>query len=95
MRDEYDFSKARPIQEFPYWEQIKEAMEGKTRITIMLDNAVIEAFKALAKTEGSGYQTLINRALRESLDRKAIDEETLRRVIREEVAPYVSAEKEK
>ncbi len=61
----------------------------------MLDNAVIEAFKALAKTEGAGYQTLINRALRESLDRKAIDEETLRRVIREEVAPYVSSEKVK
>lgn len=95
MRDEYDFSNARPIQEFPYWEQIKEALAGKTRITIMLDNAVIEAFKALAKNEGSGYQTLINRALRETLDRKAIDEETLRRVIREEVAPYVSAKQEK
>ena len=67
---------------------------GKTRITIMLDNVIIESFKYLAEQEGVGYQTLINRALRESFARKQIDEETLRRVIREEMGRYWTVEPE-
>jgi len=43
------------------------ASKGKTRITIMLDTDVIEAFRAKAEGAGSGYQTLINAALREAL----------------------------
>jgi hypothetical protein len=38
--------------------------------------------------EGIGYQTLINRRLRESLETKPLDEETLRRVVREELGAY-------
>jgi len=56
MRKEYDFSKGKrgPAIESP----------GKTRITIMLDNDVIEAFRARAEVRGIGYQTAINEALR-------------------------------
>ena len=90
MQKEYDFSKAKRAKDIPHLAELQVKTKGKTRITIMLDNVVIESFKLLAEAEDTGYQTLINRALRESLERKAIDEETLRRVIREEVAPYVT-----
>lgn len=41
----------------------------KTRITIYLDDEVIDHFRALAKRYGTGYQTLINAALRSRLSR--------------------------
>ena len=82
MRKEYDFSKAKRGAVI--------ASPGKTRITIMLDDDVIEAFRARAESDGSGYQTLINAALRESLlgakeKLKPITVATLRRVLREEL----------
>ncbi len=59
----------------------------KQRITIRLDADIIEHFKGLVHAAGGGnYQTLINDALREYI--KAHDrelEETLRKVIREEL----------
>ncbi len=59
----------------------------KQRITIRLDADIIEHFKGLVHAAGGGnYQTLINDALREHI--KAHDrelEETLRKVIREEL----------
>jgi hypothetical protein len=52
----------------------------------MLDDDVIAAFRARAEAAGSGYQTEINRALRHWLfERPALTEETLRRVVREEL----------
>ena len=54
----------------------------------MLDNVVLDAFKARARDESTGYQTLINQTLRESLDKKKLDEEALRRVVREELGRY-------
>ena len=59
MKDEYDFSDARRGAVAP--------AKGKTRITIMLDDAVIEAARALAENEGYGYQTAINNTLRRAL----------------------------
>ena len=41
--------------------------KGKTRVTIYLDDTIIEAYKARSEKSGRGYQTLINEALRESL----------------------------
>lgn len=55
---------------------------AKTRITIMLDDTVLAAYKARAG--GRGYQTLINEALRRGLEADAI-KEALRQVIREEL----------
>ena len=59
MRDEYDFSKAKRGAVI--------APLSKTRITIMLDDNVIETFRARADADGRGYQTLINAVLRDSL----------------------------
>jgi len=88
MRKEYDFSKAKRAKDVPHLAKLQAEARGKTRITIMLDNFVIEAFRRLAEQEGIGYQTLINRRLRESLETKPLDEETLRRLVRKELGEY-------
>jgi len=59
MRREYDFSRGKRGAVIP--------SSGKTMITLMLDNDVIETFRARAEAVGLGYQSLINRALRASL----------------------------
>jgi uncharacterized protein (DUF4415 family) len=60
--------------------------EGKTRITIRLDKDVMARFLEMAEKFGTGYQTLINSALREYLEGKAPKfEDALRRIIREEL----------
>lgn len=80
MRKEYDFSKARrgPVVAVP---------KGKSRITIRLDDEVLEWFKAQVDSAGGGnYQTLINSALVAHIKREAEPlEKTLRRVLREEL----------
>lgn len=84
MRKEYDFSKAKrgPVVPSP----------GKTRITIMLDDDVIEHYRKRAEDSGTGYQTLINAALRQAvsassneLDDFPLTVSSLRKVIREEL----------
>jgi uncharacterized protein (DUF4415 family) len=78
MKDEYDFSQGKrgAIDPLP---------AGKTRITIRLDDDVIAWFRAQAETAGGGnYQTAINDALREYINRQSL-EELLRRVVREEL----------
>ena len=82
MRDEYDFSKAKRGAVI--------ASPGKTRIAIMLDDEVIEAFRVRAEAAGTGYQTLINSILRESIagepaKPKPLTVAMLRRVLREEL----------
>ncbi|WP_130903746.1 MULTISPECIES: BrnA antitoxin family protein [unclassified Pseudomonas] len=59
MKDEYDFSDAK--------RGAVASGKGKTRITIMLDDVVIKAARALAEDEGYGYQTVINNILRRAL----------------------------
>ncbi len=56
----------------------------KQKINITLDTDVVAWFKRQAG--GRGYQTLINATLREAMTRKTL-EETLRKVIREELHP--------
>lgn len=41
--------------------------EKKSRITIYFDSDVVEVFKRKAESEGVGYQTLMNRALRQAV----------------------------
>lgn len=41
--------------------------KGKTRITIYIDDDVLDAFRDRAEAEGRGYQTAMNDALRRSL----------------------------
>ncbi|MBT1076537.1 BrnA antitoxin family protein [Geobacter grbiciae] len=78
MKAEYDFSKAKRGAVVP--------QTGKTRITIYLDDAILEEFRNRADAAGKGYQTLINDALRKYLKNDSANlEETLRKVIREEM----------
>jgi len=79
MKKEYDFSKGKRGA------VIKT--RGKTRITIHLDDDVIDAFRARAEESSHGYQTLINDALRQHLSTtgKPVDTKTLRRILREEL----------
>jgi uncharacterized protein (DUF4415 family) len=63
----------------------KVVPRGKRRLTMYLDAAVIEFFKARAGERG--YQTLINEALKQAIERESI-EDALRRVLREEMASY-------
>jgi uncharacterized protein (DUF4415 family) len=80
MKREYDFSKAKRRPVIP-------APKGKTRITIRLDDDVIDWFRdQVAKAGGGNYQSLINDALRDHIGRSREPlETTLRRVIREEM----------
>jgi plasmid stability protein len=59
MKAQYDFSQARrgPVV----------APRGKTRITIMLDDDILQTFRDRAASDGKGYQTLINEVLREAI----------------------------
>ncbi|MFC1820065.1 BrnA antitoxin family protein [Thermodesulfobacteriota bacterium] len=45
------------------------SQKGKTRITIYIDTDVLEEFRARADSEGFGYQTMINEALRKYLEK--------------------------
>ena len=55
MKKEYDFSSGKRASVL--------STAGKTRITIYLDNATLQRFKAESERTGKGYQTLINEAL--------------------------------
>jgi len=79
MKKEYDFSKAKRGAVLP--------QKGKTRITIYIDDDVLEAFKNRVDDAGRGYQTLINDALRAHFGKasRVLDEDTLRKVLREEL----------
>jgi uncharacterized protein (DUF4415 family) len=78
MKRNYDFSKAKrgPVIRTP---------RGKTRITIRIDDDVLEWFRKQVHEGGGGnYQTLMNRALREHMEHQVEPlEDTLRRVLRE------------
>jgi len=63
---------------------------GKTRITIRIDDDVLQWFRDQVHAAGGGsYQTLMNRALREHVElRGQALEHTLRLVVREELGRY-------
>ena len=89
MRKEYDFTGAKRAKDVPHLAklQAEAASRGKTRITILLDDDVLAEFRARAKREGKGYQTLINAALRAALSPETapVTVEALRQVLREEL----------
>lgn len=86
MKEEVDFSQAKQGAVVP-------TPLGKTRITIRLDEDILDWFRAEVEAMGGGnYQTLINHALREYMQSRQTPatavplEELLRRVIREELS---------
>jgi hypothetical protein len=86
MRAEYDFSKGKRGALIP--------QRGKTRISIHIDNAVLEAFRNLAEEKGIGYQTMMNKALREYLSSslpQPVTKEEVREVLREEMPRVLRA----
>lgn len=66
---------------------IEPSTPGKTRITIRLNDEILDWFREQVHLAGGGnYQTLINNALLEYIQqRREPLEETLRRVLREEL----------
>jgi uncharacterized protein (DUF4415 family) len=88
MKREYDFSKGKrgAVVKMP---------PGKTRITIRLDDDVLAWFRARAHDQGGGsYQALINAALRDYINAAEEPlEDTLRRVLREELPKYRAKKK--
>jgi len=83
MRKKFDFSKARRGAVI--------GSPGKSRITIYLDDDVIDAFRVRAEAQGTGYQTMINAALRAAITPESAPlteaslRKALRRVLREEL----------
>ena len=75
----YNFKNAKRGQVIP--------TKGKTRITMYIDNDVLDDFRERADKAGYGYQTTINEALREYLSKsdKPLDEKVIRQVIHEEL----------
>lgn len=81
MKTSYDFSTGKR-------DPVAQSSPGHTEITLLLDDDVITWFRHQVNAAGGGdYQALINAALREHIQRRCSDplEETLRRVIREEL----------
>ncbi|MBN6742895.1 BrnA antitoxin family protein [Acidithiobacillus sp. MC6.1] len=78
MKAEYDFSQAK--------RGAVVAEPGKTRVTIRIDNDVLEWFRSQTESHGGNYQKIINAALREQMSAQdGALERVLRRVIREEM----------
>ena len=83
MKAEYDFSKGRRGAVIP--------QKGKTRISIFIDNATLAEFRARAEKAGTGYQTMMNEALRAFLSKTEgpVTAEVLRYVLRQEMPEYL------
>lgn len=80
MKEEFDFSSGKRGA-------VADVSGSKTRITIRIDDDVLDWFRAEVHRAGGGnYQTLINQALRDHMERAEPFEDTIRRVIREELA---------
>lgn len=85
MKTEYDFANGKRGAVIPH--------KGKTRISIFIDNAILDEFRTRAEKASSGYQTLMNEALRSYLSRASspVTEDVLRNVLREEMPEYLRA----
>ncbi|MEI6825254.1 MAG: BrnA antitoxin family protein [Desulfuromonadales bacterium] len=78
MKTEYDFTKGTRGAVVP-------TEKGKTRVTIRLDDDVLEWFKTKVDEQGGGnYQTMINSVLRSHIKQDRPITELLREVLREE-----------
>ena len=83
MRTEYPFSKGKRGAVLP--------QKGKTRISIFIDNTVLDEFRARAAQTGTGYQTMMNEALRAYLSQSdhPVTEKVLRQILLQEMPEYL------
>ena len=83
MKTEYDFSRGKRGAVIP--------QKGKTRISIFIDNSILAEFRERAEKAGTGYQTMMNEALRAYLSKteSPLTEDVLRNVLREEIPEYL------
>lgn len=83
MKKQYDFGHGRRGA-------VLSAPPGKTRITIRIDDDILQWFRDQVHRAGGGsYQTVMNGALRSFMESSEGHlEETLRRVFREELVRY-------
>ena len=66
-------------------QKLRASQAGKTKITIRLDNAVLNYFRGIVNAAGGGnYQTLINEALVDHIKQKSVLD-AVRQVVREEL----------
>jgi uncharacterized protein (DUF4415 family) len=83
MKKEYDFSRGKrgPVL----------SPRGKTRITIYLDDTIVERFKAESERTGKGYQTLINEALSQhaGVAEPPVTATQVRTIVREELVHHL------
>ena len=70
-----------PIEEVQGKAAFREALKKK-QVNMLIDADVLEFYRR--KAGGRGYQTLINRTLRESMERNALLD-AVRKVVREEM----------
>jgi uncharacterized protein (DUF4415 family) len=79
MKKEYDFRSGKRGAVVP--------QRGKTRITVYVDNDILEELRRRADAEGRGYQTVMNELLRQHVGKRKrpLDEDSLRRILREEL----------
>jgi uncharacterized protein (DUF4415 family) len=85
MKKEYDFSKGK--------RGAVVSSKGKTRITIYLDDEVLDRFRLTAQRSGKGYQTLINDALRahQPVAENPLTAKQVREIVREELASHTES----
>jgi uncharacterized protein (DUF4415 family) len=85
MKKEYDFSKGK--------RGAVVSSKGKTRITIYLDDEVLDRFRLTAERSGKGYQTLINDALRahQGTAEKSLTAKQVREIVRKELASHTES----
>jgi len=90
MRTQYDFRAGRRGA-------VTRPLPGKTRITIRLDDDLLDWFRTQVDEAGGGnYQTLINDALRSFIATQDQPlEQVIRRVLREELQRVITDRKSK
>jgi Arc/MetJ family transcription regulator len=83
MKKEYDFALGKRGA-------VYRTLPGKTRITIRIDDDILESFRAQVHVAGGGsYQALINQALRQHIESRGEPlKEALRSIVREELNKY-------
>ncbi len=83
MKKEYDFAHGKRGG-------VIKTPPGKTRITIRIDDDILESFRAQVHAAGGGsYQALINEALRQHIESTEEPfKKALRSVVREELSRY-------